>query len=163
MAFRKPLADLEYDDDDMLDRQEQYAMEPPSYPVNLRFTICESDLEKAGGSGGSIGDTLCFSAMGEVCSVHASTEGSRVELHLTEFAGEDGKFFDLETKGYIAFCDFELDRLGLDCDCDVGDLIHLIGEARLEAVHRSEFGELATLQVCKLTFEDESSESRDEE
>jgi hypothetical protein len=163
MGFRNEPVDLEYDDDEMLDRAMGQEYEPSSYPANLRFTICEADLEKAGGTGGSIGDTMPFSAMGEVTSVHASTEGNRVELVLKEFAGEDGHFFDLESCGYISLCDFELGKLGLDCDCDVGDTIHLIGEARLESVSRSDYGELATLQATKLTFEDESDESRDQE
>lgn len=163
MAWEPTMANMEYDDDDLLDRRGDDETEGPMFPPNLRFCISEADLEKAVGAGGTIGDTLRFAAMAEVCSVHASTDGSRIELHLTEFAGEDGHFFDLETKGYIAFCDFELDRLDLDCDCEVGDLIHLIGEATLEAISRSEFGEAATLQVVKLTYEDESDESRDEE
>lgn len=163
MAFRTAPVDLGYDDDDMLDRMDAPDAQAPEYPTNLLFMINESDLEKAGGSGGGIGDVTGFAAMGEVVSVHASAEGNRVELCLNEFAGEDGKFFDLEMSGHIAFCDYELEKLGLDCDCEIGDMIHLIGEARLESIHRSQFGEMASLQICKLTFEDESSESREEE
>ncbi len=161
MGFRSNPVDLEYSDDDMLDRMEP-EYEPPSYPPNLRFMICESDLEKAGGTGGTIGQIIDFSAMGEVTSVHASADGNRVELCLKEFAGEDGKFFDLECPGHISFCDFELQKLDLDCDCEIGDMIHLIGEARLESISRSQFGEMASLQAVKLAWEDESSESREE-
>lgn len=160
MAWRKDPIDMEYDDDDMIDRQQPDQPEPPAYPPNLAFSIDQEDLEKASGAGGSIGDIMPFSAMAEVTSVHQTQDGSRIELRMTQFAGEDGKFFDMKVPGHICFCDFELGRLDLDADCDVGDTIHLIGEARLDSSHRHEFGGMSTLQVVKLTYEDESAESR---
>lgn len=164
MAWNNEPVSLEYDDDDILDRMMPDMPEPPAYPPNLCFSVNEDELEQAAGAPGSVGDCMDFAAMAEVTSVHVEAErGRRVELRITEFAGDDGKFFDLKTPGYICFCDYELDKLGLDCDCEVGDMIHLIGEVCLKAVHRHEFGSNAELQIQRLTFEDESSESRDEE
>ncbi len=162
MAWRNDPVDMGYDDDDMLDRMENYGGSPPSHPYNLRFTLAEEDLDKAAGPG-DIGNVMRFSAMGEVTSCHLSKEGNRIELILSEFAGDDGKFFDLSRPAYISFCDFELGRMKLDCDCEVGDMIHLIGEARLDDMHRAEYGSSATLQIVKLVFEDESEEARAEE
>lgn len=163
MAWQKPPVSLEYDDDDILDRMVGQDVEPPSFPPNLCFSISEDELEQAAGATGNVGDCMAFAAMAEVSSVHISEAGRRVELTIKQFAGDDGKFFDLKMDGHICFCDYELDKLGLDCDCEVGDMIHLMGDVCLKAVHRSEFGQTAELQITSLTFEDESTESRDEE
>ena len=163
MAWTNQPKSMQYDDEDIYDRQSDSRPDVPDYPVNLQFTIDEADLEKVGHAGGDIHQVMPFSAMGEVTSVHRSADGSRVELRLTQFAGADGKFIDLSMPGHICFCDYELDKLGIEADCDLGDLIHLIGEARLESTHKSDFAQIATLQVVKLTFEDESDESRDGE
>lgn len=160
MALRQ-YADMAMSDDDMYDAEQDGGADAPEYPPTLCFCIAEADLEKAGSAGGAIGDTMRFSAMGEVQSVNIRADWTRIELQLTEFAGEDGKFFDLTTPGHICLCDQELEKLGLDCDCEVGDTIHLIGTARLDGVSRSEFAEQATLQIVELTVEDESAESRE--
>lgn len=161
MAWANAPASMEYDDDDMLDREAATALPNyPAYPPNLRFSISESDLEKAGGKGGDVGDTMHFATFGEVTSVHNTTDGARVELTLKQFAGPDGKFNELSAPAYICFCDYELGKLDLEADCEVGDMIHLIGEVRLEGVHRTEYSEQADLQIVSLTFEDESEESR---
>jgi hypothetical protein len=161
MAYRNDPVSMEYDDDELLDRMTA-EYEPPSHPPGLQFQIGEEDLEKAAGAGGSPGDSLRFSAMACVTSVFRGTDSARIELEVEQFAGEDGKFFELSRPASICLCDPELEKLGLDDDAELGDMLHLIGEARVESISRNEFvGECATLQVTHLTFEDESEESRE--
>ena len=173
MAFRREPVSLEYDDDELLDRM-SCSYEPPSYPYGCQFYLDEADLEEAAGEKGRVGDSLSFSAMAEVTSVHCGPRDSRVELRITEFAGDDGKFFEIakdagdkddftyQRFGCVALCNAELEKMGLEADCELGDTIHLIGEARLESLSRTEKGgDVACLQITKLTFEDESAESRE--
>lgn len=152
-------ADMSYSDDDMLDMAQ--GDDAPEYPPTLCLCIDESDLEKAGSAGGAIGDRMRFAAMGEVMSVNIRADWTRIELKVTEFAGEDGKFVDLTTPAHICLCDQELEKLDLDADCELGDMLHLIGTARLDGVSRNEFMKQATLQIVELAVEDESSESRE--
>lgn len=164
MAWTGALADLGYDDDEMLDRTPLMPgqAEPPDYPLGCMFSLAESDLIEAAGEGGEIGDEMRFAAMAEVTSCHQGTSGDRVELQIEMFAGDDGEFFKLSEPGWLSLTDRELGKMGLDADCDVGDLIHLIGEARLDSLHRSEFGETASLQILRLSYaEDENDEGRE--
>lgn len=153
---------MEYDDDELLDRMAP-EYEPPTHPLGLQFQIDEADLKKAAGEDGKPGDTLRFSSMAEVTSIYRGEEGSRIELELRLFAGEDGDFFELTRTGCICFCAPELEKLDLDDDCELGDLIHLIGEARLVSVsNHPMMGDIACLQITDLTYaEDESTESRE--
>lgn len=175
MAFRKDPVSLEYSDDDILDRMTA-DYEPPSYPYGCQFRICEDDLEQVAGEPGDIGDTMKFAAMAEVTAVHQSADGSRVELKITDFAGEDGDFVQIKDEpegvddsapwlscGCVCLSQTELEKMGLEADCERGDLIHLVGELRLESISRTEQGgDVATLQITHLSYvEDESSESRE--
>lgn len=174
MAWAKEPASLEYDDDELLDRMTA-EYEPPSYPYGCRFDLDEADLIKAAGEAGKPGDTLKFAAMAEVTSVFSGRQDSRVELQISEFAGEDGEFHPIKDKpddatddetwrhfGCICLSNAELEKMGLEADCERGDTIHLIGELQLENIARNERGEMANLQITRLTFaEDESDESRE--
>lgn len=156
----KNLADMELDDFTKYKMSAPDA-EPPDYPPGLCFTVSGDMLAKAGLEGGEPGDSTHFAAMAEVTSIHKDEDDCRIELEVTEFAGEDGKFFDLEPPSHICLCGPELEKMGLEADCERGDTIHLIGTAKLKSISDSEFmGHMATLQVTELTFEDESSESR---
>lgn len=161
MAFHK-FASLAHDDDQLYDLAKGMGKdyEPPEYPSACQFTLSREDLEQAGADMGDPGETMKFSAMGEVTSIHKDMDGCRIELQLGEFAGEDGKFFDLSTPSYICLCGPELEKMDLDSDCERGDTIHLIGMARLERSSSTEFADQVTLQITDLTFEDESTESR---
>jgi hypothetical protein len=174
MAWQGALRDLELDDEEKWDLGKDLpeGSEPPDYPSGLTLTLSEGDLERVGCCEGEPGDTTRFAAMGEVTAVHQSEDDARVELQIGEFAGEDGKFIELEHPAYICLTHRELGKMSLDCDCEVGDLIHLIGEAKLVSISRmkgfamDEDDEpdpinMATLQVTHLGFEDESSESRE--
>jgi hypothetical protein len=160
MPFRN-LSHLEYTDEEKYDRVSP-SYEPPDYPPGLSFSLSSDDLEKAEAHGGQPGDMLTFSAMGEVTSVFKGRDDCRIELQIGEFAGEDGKFFDLSEPSYISLCNAELEKMGLEADCERGDTIHLIGEARMESSSSTEHGgDRVTLQITHLAAEDESSESRD--
>ena len=163
---------MELDDDEKwdLDKDLPEGVEPPDYPHGLTMTLSEEDLEKVGCCEGEPGDTTRFAAMAEVTSVHVSEDDARVELQVGEFAGEDGKFIDLTHPAYISLTHRELGKMGLDCDCEVGDTIHLMGEAKLVSISRmkgfavdeedADSIDMVTLQVTHLGFEDESAESR---
>lgn len=160
------LKSLAYDDEEQWDRKKGMpdGYEPSEYPSGCCFPLPLAELERAGGEGRP-GDTMRFSAMGEVTSVYSAIEDCRIELTLNEFSGEDGKFFDLAMKPHICLTQAELSKMDLDSDCERGDMLHMVGTACLESISDSEFGgEMATLQVTELTYlENESDESREQE
>lgn len=136
--------------------------QPPEYPGRLSFSLSAKDLATLGGEGAEPGATFRFSAMGEVTSIFKGMEDTRIELSIDEFAGEDGKFFDLEYPAAICFCESDLRKMDLDTDCERGDTIHLIGTARLESTSSTGYGgDSGTVQIIEMTFEDESTESRE--
>lgn len=162
MALRQ-MHSLAYDDEELYDcakgMPDDY--EPPAYPGGCSFQISLADLEKAGAEDGEPGDTMRFAAMAEVTSVFKGLKDCRIELEICLFAGEDGQFFDLTQPAAICLCGPELEKMDLDADAERGDMIHLIGTARLDSTTSSEWGEMATLQIVEMTYEDESEESRE--
>lgn len=171
MAWNAEAQSLEYSDDDILDRMTPDMPEPPSYPYGCRFDLSCDDVEEAAGEVGTPGETMRFAAMATVTSVNCSEGNSRIELQIEEFAGEDGKFFEIDQKGEetwrrfgcISLTGCELAKIDLAPDCALGDTIHLIGEIKLLGFDRHEDrGDVCSLQITKLTYEDESEESRDE-
>lgn len=163
MAWSASPRSVEFTDDEKLDRIIGAGSMPdtPDYPYGLMLCLTKADLLKAEPEAGKIHDEMKFSAMGEVMSVFEHADDCRIELEVKQFAGADGKFFDLEEPAHICLTRCELDKIDLDEDAERGDTIHLIGTARLENRSSSEYGgDRATLQITHLTFEDESSESR---
>lgn len=163
MALRQ-LASMAHTDDQLYDMGKSMPpdYEPSEYPGGLCFCLCAEDLAKAGGEGGEPGATMPFAAMGEVTAIYKSADSCRIEVQLGEFAGEDGKFFELTSPAYICLCGPDLEKMDLDADCERGDTIHLVGTVRLESTSSSEFGDMATLQITDLSYvEDESQESRE--
>ena len=166
MAFRQ-VHSLAHDDDDMYDMSKGMGpdYEPPEYPGGCQFSMKCEDLERAGCEDGHLGDVCNFSAMCEVTSVIKSLKGGcRIELEMQMFAGEDGEFFEVSDPcPYLCLTDKELGKMDLDDDCERGDLIHLMGEARVESTSSTEYGgEMCCLQITQLGFaENESSESRE--
>ena len=157
------LADLAHDDDDLFDMSkgmpEDY--EPPAYPSGCCFTIKQSDLEQCGAEDGEPGEVMHFSAMAEVTSVFKSEDDCRIELEMMLFAGEDGKFCELQDpQPCICLTGAELEKMDLDGDCERGDLIHLQGSAKMVSHSSSEWGgEVCSMQIVQLSFaEDESTE-----
>lgn len=180
MALRQ-YASMAHDDEEIYDLAKKHDgdYEPPEYPAGLSFTLPDSVLEQAYGGFGEPGDTCRFSAMGEVTSTVHGEGTCRIEIELTHFAGEDGKFFALGGDGdedgdnspmpspfamtpCICLTHAECEKMDLDTDCERGDLIHLIGAAKIVSCSSTEYGgDVCTLQVTELTFNDESEESRE--
>lgn len=161
MAFHA-LRDMGYDDEEKYDFAGPVEVEPPDYPWGLQFSVSEEDLDEIGAEDGEPGDTMRFSAIGEVTSVMRWRKEDRVEIELKQIAGEDGDFVDLSQPGHISLSSAELAKLDLKADCERGDTIHLIGEARMESSSDTEWGgKCACLQITHLSaVEDESEESR---
>ncbi len=164
----RALRSVEYDDSEKYDRARAMvagpmSVEPPDYPPGLCFSMTMGDLEKAGGEGGMPDETMRFSAMGEVTNTFVGREDCRIEVELTQFAGDDGKFFELSQPACICFTAAELEKVDMSNDAERGDMLHIIGTARLESKTDSEFmGQMACLQITELNYvEDESEESRE--
>ena len=167
MSWAKEPRSLELNDEEkydlMVGSMGPAMPEPPDYPSNLQFQISKEDLATAGAEGGDVDDVMHFAAMGEVTSTFHGRDNCRIELEVTQFAGEDGKFFDLSQPVHLCLCGPELEKIALSDDAERGDMIHLIGKARLESRSNSEYGgDMASLQIIALTYEDESDESREE-
>ncbi len=163
MALRQ-LHDLALDDDDLYDMSKGMpdSWEPPEYPPHLCFSLCAADLKSADAEGAKPGAVMRFSMMGEVTSIFQGVDDCRVELKVEEFAGEDGKFFDLTEPCHICLEDGQLMKMGLEADCERGDTIHLIGEACVQSCSDTEYGgERCSFQITKMGCEDESVESRE--
>lgn len=168
MALAK-LASMAHDDDQLYDLSKGMGKDydPPEYPMGLQFCLPKDLLEQVGGEDGEPDDTMRFSAMAEVTSVFRGREDCRVELEIKQFAGEDGKFVDVNcdepwSAPSICLCGPELEKMELKADCEMGDTVHLIGTARIESMSSNQFsGDRVTLQITELTCEDESEESRE--
>jgi hypothetical protein len=171
MALRR-FASMAHDDEQLYELSKGMPddYDPPEYPGGLCFTLPVSVLEQVEAGDGDPGDAMRFSIMAEVTSVFRGMDDCRVELRITDFAGEDGKFVDLDDDDdmpwmapSLCLCASELDKLGLEADCELGDTIHLMGTVRLESLSNDGFsGERAKLQITELTCaEDESEESRE--
>ena len=67
----------------------------------------------------------------------------------------------------ICLTEKELDKLGLDCDVEVGDYLHGMFFAKVTAVsthaHEEGAGARVEMQITHLALEDESTEAGDEE
>lgn len=133
--------------------------DPPEYPGGLCCYMRSEDLEKIGGDK-TPGATFRFSAMAEVTSITRSLEGCRIELEVCHMAADDGKFFELDRPCHLCLSESELTKMDLSDDCERGDMIHLIGEARLDSHTDGQFDESCCLQITHLNFEDESAEVR---
>lgn len=165
MALRPPLVNLARDDDDLYDLAKGMPLdfEPPEYPSGLCFSLCAEDMAQAEIEDAKPGDTLRFSAMGEVTSIFVSQDDARIELEVTQFAGDDGKLFEMKEPGHICLCEGELAKLGLETDCERGDTLHMVGEACVQSCSSTEYsGERCVVQITDLAYlEDESTESRE--
>ena len=63
----------------------------------------------------------------------------------------------------ICLCDDELKKLGLDADCDEGDYLDIRAFATVISVHKENGANRVELQIEKMSVENESSESPDDE
>lgn len=160
----RQMKSVAHNDEDMYDLSKGMPKDydPPEYPSGLSFCVSKEDLERADADGGEPGATMRFSAMGEVTSCFKGMDSCRIEVTLNQFAGEDGKFFELSQPACICFNGPELEKVELSDNAERGDMIHLIGTARLESTSSTEYmGDMACLQILELSYEDESHESRE--
>jgi hypothetical protein len=164
-GFRQPLASVEYSDDEKFDRimdQSKAGPDQPDYPPGLQFTISREDLGKFCEGDCAPGMTLRFAAMGTATSVMRDMDGCRIEVELGEMAGDDGKFVKMDSPPSVCLCGPEMEKIDLEEDCERGDMLHLIGTARVERTTSHEFGgDMVSLQIIELAVEDESEENRD--
>ena len=123
------------------------------YPCGLKFYVTADDLDRLGAADGEPGHTTHFCAEGTVTSVHKGLKGSRIEIEIEELGASEDDMIRLDQPGHICFTERELEKMGLDCDCDLGDGICLEGMARLESLSKSKHGmDEACLQITDLTF-----------
>ena len=130
----------------------------------MRFTIRECCFERLGIDDVKPGATVKFAAMCRVTSCNLRTDGCRVELEMIMLKLGDGEFAELDEMERPSICldENDHDRLDLDEDCSVGDLLHLVGEARVVAVDDNRYmGGSVSLQVEQATVESEDAESED--
>lgn len=163
MALRL-LRSLAYTDDELYDRAKGMPSDytPPEYPGGMCFCIPKDDLEKAGGADAAPNQTMRFSAIGEVTNTFQGREDCRIEVELTQFAGEDGKFFELSSPAHICFCGPELEKVEMSDNAERGDMVHLIGTVRVESLSDNEYGgPTVSLQIIELKYEDASAQSRE--
>jgi hypothetical protein len=62
----------------------------------------------------------------------------------------------------ITFDDATLTKLSLDCDCDIGDMIDLRAFATVVRVEKEDGRRCVTLQLEKISLENETDEKPDE-
>lgn len=165
MAVFRQMHDLEYSDDEKYDQMVS-RVEPeddgPDYPEGLKFMIMKSELAKFCDSDCEPGMTIRFAAMGTATSIDRGREDCRIEVELGEMAGEDGRFVELDMKPSICLCGPELEKIDLEEECEKGDMIHIVGTARVERVSSPAWGEDSVyLQIVEAAIEDESQENRD--
>lgn len=155
------LNDMEWSDDRKIDHILGPETPMQDYPPGLSFTIQRDDLDKFCEGTCSPGMTIRFSAMGTATSFYRDREDCRIEVELTQMAGEDGKFVDLDNPPSICLCGEELGKLDLEDEGERGDTIHIIGTARVERVASPSWGgDTVGLQIIEAAIEDESEESR---
>ena len=63
----------------------------------------------------------------------------------------------------ICLCDDELEKLGLEADCEEGDFLHIFAFATVLSVHKENGRKRVEMQIEKMAIEDESKESPDDE
>jgi hypothetical protein len=138
----------------------------PDYPPGMRFTIRECCFEALGIDQVKPGATVKFAAMCRVTSCNLRTDGCRVELEMIMLKLDGGEFAEMDEMARPSICldENDHDRLDLDeDDCENGDLLHMVGEARVVATDDNRFmGKSLTLQIESASIENESTEGDDD-
>jgi hypothetical protein len=166
----KKLASMALSDDEQIDWLKDRGMfghapaadEPPEYPPGLCFTVREADFENLGISGAKGGDEVRFAAFARVTSCSHQADSCRVEAEFDMLSLGDGDMVELDQMCRPCICMDENDheRLDLDEECEVGHMLHLIGEARVKSVDDRQWdGKSLTLQIVEMAVEDETEEA----
>ena len=136
----------------------------PDYPPGMQFTIRECCFEALGIDDVRPGAAVKFAALARVTSCNLRTDGCRVELEIDMLKLDDGDFAELDEMARPSICLDENDheRLDLDEGCEVGDLLHLIGHARVVSTDDNRYiGRSVCLQIQEAVVENEDAESED--
>lgn len=62
----------------------------------------------------------------------------------------------------IALTDETLDKLGLDCDCDIGDILDFRAFGEVTSVSKSDGHRRVEVQLIRMKVENESTETEDD-
>jgi hypothetical protein len=164
MAGFRQHASMAYSDDEILDQMRPSMPEPREYPGGLSFTISAEDVERCGGEGECRpGDVIDFAMMIQASAVERKIDGCRIEGQIMMLSLGDNPLVEMPDDGMrpcICLLDGDMERLDLDDDAASGDLLHLIGRARVEATNESQYssGKRATFQIIEASVEDEDQE-----
>lgn len=157
----RQMASLEYTDEEKFDRMFPEMPEPEIYPSGLMLMIDKADLGKLCDGECAPGMTLRFAAMGTATSVYRDSDSVRIEVELGQMAGENGQFAEMDRPPSICLCGPEMEKLDLAEECERGDMIHIIGSARVQSVSSPSYGgDMVGLQITEMCVEDESEENR---
>lgn len=171
MADFHEMRSLALDDDQLYDMAKRQTGDAkpdlPDYPPGLCFTVRECCFERLGIGDVKPGATVNFQAFARVISANLRTDGCRVELEIDMLKLGDGEFVELDEMERPSICLDENDheRLDLEPECDTGDMIHLIGTAKVVATDDNRhMGRSVTLQIEEgLIAEDEDAEAEETE
>jgi hypothetical protein len=167
MADFRPLKSMALSDDEIYDWAKARAgmsEEPPEYPPGMRFTVREGDFGALGVDVARPGESVRFAALARATSVRRDNDGCRMEVEIDFLSLSDSDMVELGEIGRPCLCldQNDHDRLDLDDEVDRGDMLHLIGTAKVEAVEDTQWGGKAlTLQVVEAAVEDEDLEAYD--
>jgi hypothetical protein len=138
-------------------------IEPPEYPPGLCFTVTKANLEALGVDGATPDATVKFAAIARATSVNHSRTGCRIECEIDLLSLDGGEMVEMGDgmRPAISLDENDHERLDLDqAGCERGDMLHLIGTARIERTSDTEYGgKSACLQIIEASVESEDAEA----
>jgi hypothetical protein len=168
MAGMRRFASMAHSDDELFDMAKARAGisndDVPEYPPGMRFTIHEADFEALGIGDVQPGANVRFAAFARATSVNRRTDGCRIEAQIEMLSLDEGEFVDLEEEMRPSIClnEHDHERLDLDEEAQRGDMLHLIGTARVESTDDNRYmGRSVSLQIIEADVEDEDQEGED--
>lgn len=159
---------MAHDDDQLYDMAKARAgiddSDLPEYPSGLRFTVMECCFERLGIDTMEPGATVKFAAMARATSVNQRIDGCRIEAEIDMLSLDGGQLAELDegARPSISLDENDHARLDIEQGCERGDMLHLMGEARVEAVDDNRWmGRSVTLQITAADVESEDGEAND--
>lgn len=136
--------------------------EPPEYPPGLCFSIPEQHLEDLDIDDAVPGAVVKFGAMVEATSCHHTEDACRIEASIKMVSIDGGPYVEVDSGPCICLNENDHEKLDLEQGCERGDLLHLIGMARVSTIRDTEYGgKCVELQITDCRVEDESTETED--
>lgn len=165
MADFRPLRSMAHDDDQLFDMAKSRAGlgggDLPEFPPGLCFTVREANFDALGIEKCDPGDVVKFAAFARATSVSRQVDACRVEAEIDYLSLGDGEMAELDDTMRPSICLDESDheRLDLNEDVSQGDMVHLIGMARVNSVDDTPWGgKSISLQITHASVENESTE-----